>query len=101
MASVGKLGFFRDSFCREIRVFGDSFRREIRVFRDSFRRENSIFWLSREDQEKKSLGQKTISFYERKISLGQKTCIKRNLVPLHAFTWPLLSLHNFSCMDFI
>ena len=58
----------RDNFGREIRVSRDSFRREIRVLRDyGFRREIRVL-RDYERVKNVSLGQKTISFYERKLA---------------------------------
>ena len=64
LQSIPRLGFNSLRLTKinrkeKLGFLGDSFRREIRVSRDHERVEKKI-----------SLGQKTISFYERKNSLG-------------------------------
>ena len=65
LQSIPRLGFNSLRLTKinrkeKLGFLGDRFRREIRVSRDH------------ERVKKISLGQKTISFYERKTSLGQK-----------------------------
>ena len=91
MAFVEKIRVSRDyGFCRKDQGFK-------RLWLPQGNQGLERLWKSRE---KKFNQAKKLYLYMRGNQLRSKNLHDKTRVLVHAFTWPLLQFHNFSCMDF-